>query len=90
MRDSGTAQTIPPIVNSNDLAIVIPHREPHLTKAALKYAAGLSTDLNVRIRLIDVHVIPWGVPLDEPTVDPRYLTRRIRGLAQESHRSGGE
>ena len=84
MRDSRTAQTIPPIVNSNDLAIVIPHRAPHLTKAALKYAAGLSTDLNVRIRLIDVHVIPWGVPLDEPTVDPRHLTRRIRGLAQES------
>jgi hypothetical protein len=50
----------------------------------LKYAAGLANDLDVHLRLIDVHVVPYGVPLDEPTVDPKYLTRRIRNLARES------
>src|SRR5436190_5297818 len=79
-----TVPAIPPAANSSDLAIVIPHRTPQLTKAALNYAASLANDLNVRIRLIDIHVVPWGVPLDEPTVDPKYLTRRIRNLAQES------
>jgi hypothetical protein len=79
-----TVQTIPPTANPSDLAIVIPHRTPQLTKAALKYAEDFANDLNVRIRLIDVHVVPWGVPLDQPTVDPKYLARRIRGLAQES------
>ena len=79
-----TAPTILPAANSSDLAIVIPYKTPQLTKAALKYAASMANDLNVRIRLIDVHVVPWGVPLDEPTVDPKYLTRRIRILAQES------
>jgi hypothetical protein len=73
-----------PVANPADLSIVIPHRSPQLTKAALKYAAGLATDLNVRLRLVDVHVVPWGVPLDEPPVDPKYLARRIRTLAQES------
>ena len=63
---------------------MIPYRSPELTRAALKYAAGLADDLDVRLRLIDVHVVPYGVPLDEPTVDPKYLTRRIRNLARES------
>jgi hypothetical protein len=69
---------------SANLQVVIPHRSPELTRAALKYASGLSHDLDVRLRLIDVHVVPYGVPLDEPTVDPKYLGRRIRNLARES------
>ena len=73
-----------PAADSPDIQIVIPHRTAQLTRAALKYAAGLSKDLNVRLRLIDVHVVPWGVPLDEPAVNPKYLARRIRNLAQET------
>jgi hypothetical protein len=68
----------------SNLQIVIPHRTPQLTRAALKHAGRLTQDLNARIRLIDVHVVPYGVPLDEPTVSPRHLTRRLRQLAQES------
>src|SRR3954468_23681428 len=79
-----TARDSIPAQKSPDLSIVIPHKSSELTKAALKYAASLATDLHVRIRLVDVHVVPWGVPLDAPTVDARYLTRRIRNLAQES------
>jgi hypothetical protein len=67
-----------------DLQVVIPHRTPQLTKAALKYAATLANDLNVRLRLVDVHVVPYGVPLDQPTVSPQYLVRRLRSLARES------
>jgi hypothetical protein len=69
---------------TTDLQVVIPHRGPQLTKAALKYAAALANDLNVRLRLIDVHVVPYGVPLDQPTVSPQHLTRKIRTLARES------
>jgi len=67
-----------------DLQVVIPHRSPELTRSALKYAETLAMDLNVRLRLIDVHVVPYGVPLDEPTVDPRHLARRVRSLAMQS------
>src|SRR5712691_2236312 len=85
-RDQGSkiSNDFPPISSPVDLQIVIPHRSPQFTRAALKYAAGLAKDLDVRLRLIDVHVVPYGVPLDEPTVDPKHLTRRIRNLAQES------
>jgi hypothetical protein len=85
MKDKvAVGQLLAPVAHAADLQVVIPHRSSQFTRAALKYAANLSGDLNVRLRLIDVHVVPYGVPLDEPTVDPKHLTRRIRSLAQES------
>src|SRR5262245_15827841 len=77
-------QTPAPVASTPHFQVVIPHRKPELTRAALQYAATFANGLNVRLRLIDVHVVPYGVPLDEPTVDPRHLTRRIRNLAQRS------
>ena len=68
----------------SNLEVVIPHRAAHLTRAALRYAAGLANNLNARIRLIDVYVVPYGVALDEPPVNPKHLTRKLRQLAQES------
>jgi len=85
LRDRGSisATDFPP-ATATDLQVVIPHRAPQLTRAALKYAANIANGLNARLRLIDVHVVPYGVPLDEPTVSPQYLARRIRNLARES------
>jgi hypothetical protein len=80
----GISATDFPPAASTDLQVVIPHRAPHLTRAALKYAASIANDLNVRLRLIDVHVVPYGFPLDKPTVSPQYLARRLRSLARES------
>ena len=37
-----TVQTIPLTANSTELAIVIPHKTPQLTKVALRYAANLA------------------------------------------------
>lgn len=68
----------------SSLHIVIPHRTPQLTRESLKYAANFVDDLDVRVRLVDVHVVPYGVPLDRPTVNPKHLTRKLRQLAQES------
>jgi hypothetical protein len=71
-----------PATVSADFQVVVPHRDSRLTRAALKYAASLTDGLNVRLRLIDVHVVPYGVPLDKPTVSPRYIERKLRTLAQ--------
>src|SRR5215469_16111814 len=80
----GVGDSRVPAVNIPDLQVVIPHRSPELTRSALKYAAALAIDLNVRLRLIDVHVVPYGVSLDAPTVNPRHLVRRVRSLATQS------
>jgi hypothetical protein len=79
----GTGNSQSPVVSGTDLQVVIPHRSTQLTRSALKYAATLAADLNVRLRLIDVQVVPYGVPLDEPTVAPKHLTRKLRQLALE-------
>jgi hypothetical protein len=68
----------------DDLQIVIPYRDSKLTKAALKYVSGLIEGQNIRVRLIDVHVVPYGVPLDQPTVDPKHLERRLKNAARDS------
>ena len=67
-----------------DIQIVIPHRSPRQTRAALSYASIFAEGLDVKLRLVDVHVVPYGFSLDEPTVHPKHLTRRLRALAQES------
>jgi len=82
-RSSKFASELAPAAISN-LQVVIPHRTAQLTRAALKYAASLASDLNARIRLIDVYVVPYGVPLDEPPVNPKHLGRKLRQLVQES------
>ena len=83
-KQAGARKDVAPSVIPAELHVIVPHRTPKLTKAALKYAATLADGLNVRLRLIDVHVVPYGVPLDEPTVDPKHLERKLRLLAQEA------
>src|SRR5436309_13871236 len=80
-RSSKATSDLAPAAISN-LQVVIPLRTAQLTRAALKYAASLASDLNRRIRLIEVYVVPYGVPLYEPHVNPRQLTRKFRQLGQ--------
>jgi hypothetical protein len=72
-----------PVAAPADFQIVVPHRDGRLTKAALQYAATLTNGLNVRLRLIDVHVVPYGVPIDKPTVSPKHVERKLKALVQE-------
>src|SRR5262245_19890827 len=72
------------VASPADIHVVIPYKSPQETRAALKYGSRLAKSLDVRLRLVDVHVVPYGFPLDHPTVDPRYLARRLRNLAQVS------
>src|SRR5215813_9044516 len=60
-----------------EVELVIPHRTPELTKSALKYAAALGVD---QVRLIDIHVMPYGVSLDRPTLQRKHLERGSKGL----------
>jgi hypothetical protein len=80
---SAPMQDLAPVAIA-DLEIVIPLITARLARAALKYAWWFSSNLHARIRLIDVHVVPYGVPLDRPTVDSRYLARRLRQIVEES------
>ena len=64
--------------------IAIPHRTSELTRNAFLRAAELARDLEAHVRLIDIQVVPYGLPLDAPAVDPNHSIRTIRLLAKES------
>jgi hypothetical protein len=71
--------------NAGDLQVlVIPHRTPKLTRAALKCAAQFAEGKNLRVRLIDVCVVPSGSDLAELPVNRNRRERRLKILAQES------
>jgi len=64
--------------------LVIPHRTPEFTKSALKYAEALGVD-DIQVRLIDIHVVPYGVSLERPTIQRRHLERRLKRLARKAN-----
>ena len=66
------------------LDVVIPHKTPELTAAALEYATTLGQGLDIRLRLIDVHVVPYSLPLDQPSVRQDYLENNLRTIAENS------
>ena len=78
----GVSSLLLPSVTDDNLKIVIPFRDPKSTKAALNYACGLIEGLKARIRLI--HVVPYGIPLDQPTVRPKRLEGWLKKVARQN------
>jgi len=37
---------------------------------------------HIRLRIIDLHIVPYGFPLDKPAVLPAHLRQRLEDLAQ--------
>ena len=66
------------------LDVVIPYKTPELTEAALAYAATLGEGLEMRLRLIDVHVVPYALPLENPSVSREFLENNLRTAARKS------
>lgn len=69
---------------SRALDIVIPYKSPELTEAALECAMTLGQGLDMRLRLIDVHVVPYMLPLDKPSVRRAHLEQNLRKIAKKS------
>jgi hypothetical protein len=65
------------------LSIVIPFTTPELTRVALRHA-GVCTDLDVHVSLVEVQVVPFPCPLDQPPVNTEFSEHRLQGLLKES------
>jgi hypothetical protein len=64
--------------------VAIPFKTPELTAAALESATALGHQLNMNLRLIHVHVVPYSLPLDKPSVRQDYLKKNLRRIAERS------
>jgi hypothetical protein len=67
--------------------IVVPYTTPELTRAALRHA-GVCTDLDVRVHLIDIQVIGFPCPLDQPPIQKDFAEQRLRDLLEPTGLSG--
>ena len=65
------------------LWILVPYTTPELTMAALRHA-GVCTDLDVHVCLVDMQVVPFPCSLNQPPVDRKFSECRLQGLLNES------
>jgi len=72
-------QRHPSDITTNVLWVVIPFTTPELTLAALRHA-GVCTDLNVRVSLVDIQVVPFSCPMDQPPINREFSEQRLRDL----------
>jgi hypothetical protein len=73
---------IQPEVAPGVLRIVVPYTTPELTQAALRHA-GVCSDLNVHVSLVDVQVVPYPCAMDQPPINKEYSSGRLQELFEE-------
>ncbi len=66
------------------LEVVVLHTTLTETIQALKTAAQLAQGLSARIRLLVLEVVPYPLPLDQPSVPLPFTQRRFRTLADHA------
>jgi hypothetical protein len=74
-------------VATDVLRVVIPYTTPELTRTALHHA-GTSTGLGVWVTLIDVQVVPFPCPMDQPPINKKYSQHRLEELLRETGLNG--
>lgn len=81
---NGTTTAAQPGAPASQLKVVVPYTTPGLTRSAMRYAAALGEELQANVLLIDAHVVPFPVPVNEPTVHREFLEERLRTAAEET------
>src|SRR2546421_8507809 len=76
-------QRRPSDITTGVLWMVIPYTTPELTRAALRHA-GVCSDLDVHVALVDIQVVPFPCPLDQPPINKEFSERRLHELFKES------
>jgi len=76
-------QRRPPDITTDVLWMAIPYTTPELTRAALRHA-GVCSDLDVHVNLVDIQVVPFPCPLDQPPINKEFSEQRLVELLKEA------
>ncbi len=69
---------------SGRLSVFVPYTTDELTRTALSAAAAFATSLEAKIVLLDVHVVPFPLPVNQPDVSKDHIRRVLAMIAAES------
>jgi len=87
MKSAARVQSDSADISQEFLSIVVPYTTPELTRAALRHSAACK-DLDVRVFLVDVQVVPFPCPLDQPPINKEHTKHRLQGFLNEDGLSG--
>ena len=73
----------PPEITTGVLWVVVPYTTPELTRAALRHA-GVCSDFDVHVHLVDIQIVPFPCPLNQPPIDKEHSQRRLQELIRET------
>jgi hypothetical protein len=76
--DPGTLATSEPV---GELEVVVPYTEWAVTAALLKRAETLTAGLNVKLKLIAVHAVPFPATFECPAAVHAHLVEQVMDLA---------
>src|SRR5436190_9879449 len=69
--------------SGNELRVFVPHTSLELTRTALTAIAEFSRNLNARVTLVAVMIVPFPLPLDHPDVQAEFLEQRLTEAVRE-------
>src|SRR2546425_10610673 len=69
------------------LWVVIPYTTPELTRTALRHA-GVCSDLDVHVSLVDIQVVPFPCPLNRPPINREFSENRLRKILDDTGLTG--
>src|SRR5215471_9872411 len=70
-------------IKTGVLWMVVPYTTPELTRAALRHA-GVCSDLDVHVCLVDIQVVPFPCSLNQPPINTKFSEWRLQDLFKES------
>ena len=87
MQTDRTADAVRSATKVGVLWVVIPYTTPQSAQAALRHA-GICSDLDVHVLLVDIQIVPFPCPLDTPPINKDFSEKRLRELLEESRLPG--
>ena len=66
-----------------ELRVFVPYTSPELTRSGLAAATVLVKNLDARITLFVVQIVPFPLPLDRPNVSREFLEQKLTAIASE-------
>ena len=68
---------------AGELHVFVAHTSRERTKTALDAVLALTRNLDARVTLFAVRIVPFPLPLERPDVAPEFVERELTGMARE-------